>query len=223
MEILGVTKAVVEYLRDRIITGELQAGQKLNETDLSSLLGISRPPLREAFRILEEGDLVVSVPRRGCYVADVSLEEFEQLYQAREMTECYVIDLLKEKKKKEFHEIKKALSEAAQVSFPSPDNPKEHLEYLSKFANFHRQLVKTCENIKIIGFYEKLNLNISRYQFMYAYLPGLTSDSQADHEHVLELIEDGEYAEAKKHLRTHIKSFVKLMKARMDGKIEPSK
>ncbi|MBW2123631.1 MAG: GntR family transcriptional regulator, partial [Deltaproteobacteria bacterium] len=68
MEIRGVTKSLVDYLRTQIITGNLPPGQKLNEIRLSSDLGVSRPPLREAFRILEHDRLVASIPRKGTYV-----------------------------------------------------------------------------------------------------------------------------------------------------------
>ena len=54
MEILGVTKSTVPYLKEQIITGELAPGRKLNEIQISSHLGMSRPPLREVFRVLED-------------------------------------------------------------------------------------------------------------------------------------------------------------------------
>ncbi len=77
------------------ITGELKPGQKLNECGLSEELGISRPPLRETFRILEKDQLVVAIPRKGTYVTELSIRDFEEVCQIREMVECYVVDLLK--------------------------------------------------------------------------------------------------------------------------------
>ena len=89
MDISGVTQNTLDYLKFKIITGEFQPNQKLNETVLSAQLGISRPPLREAFRLLEQHHLVVSIPRKGCYVSDVSFEDFIEIYQTREMIEEY--------------------------------------------------------------------------------------------------------------------------------------
>ena len=215
MRILGVTWSVVEHLRDDIITSELAAGQKLNEIELSSQLGISRAPLREAFRILEEGHLVDSVPRRGCYVSDVSLEDFEGLYQARRMVECYSIDLIKEKKITAFPDIAQALHECSGVADPPPNDRRKKLAYLRLFAKFHEKLVETAGNRQLISFYRKISLNLSRYQFMYAYLPGVTSDSQADHSEILTLMKRGEYERSKQLLRAHIKHFVNLMEPKM--------
>ena len=94
MEILGVSKSAVQHLRNLIISGQLAPGQRLNEVDLSSRLGISRPPLREAFRYLENENLVIRIPRRGCYVTEVSMEDCLQIFDARQMIECYAVDIL---------------------------------------------------------------------------------------------------------------------------------
>ena len=51
MNPLSITESIVEHLRIHIIVGALKPGQKLNEVKLSSHLGVSRPPLREAFRV----------------------------------------------------------------------------------------------------------------------------------------------------------------------------
>ena len=215
MRILGVTWSVVEHLRDDIITSELAAGQKLNEIELSSQLGISRAPLREAFRILEEGHLVASVPRKGCYVSDVSSEDFKAFYQAREMVECYSIDLIKEKKITTFPDIEQAIHECSGAAVPPQNDRRKKLAYLRLFAKFHEKLVERAGNRQLISFYRQISLNLSRYQFMYAYLPGVTSDSQADHSEILTLMKRGEYKRSKQLLRAHIKHFVNLMEPKM--------
>ena len=64
LEVQSLTKSVLEYIRNRIITGDLVPGQRLNENELASRLKVSRPPIREAFRVLESEHLVVSVLRK---------------------------------------------------------------------------------------------------------------------------------------------------------------
>ena len=215
MEILGVTMTSLEYLRDKIITGELTAGQRLNETELSLKLGVSRPPLREAFRILEEDQLVVSLPRKGTFVAEISVEDFVEIYQAREMLECYCIDLIQEKNIKTFPLIERALEESGALSVPPDDKPKEKMEFLETFADFHHRLIESAGNKQLIHFYKRIGFHLFRYQFMYAYLPGLTDVSQDAHWEILNHIKEGRYHEAKELVRYHIRSFVQLMKTRM--------
>ena len=223
MRILNVTWSVVEHLRDKIITGELPAGKKLNEIELSSQIGISRAPLREAFRILEEGNLVISVPRRGTYVSDVSLEDCKELYHARQMVECYCIDLIRENKINAFQGVERALLECSGATLPPEGDRQRMLAYLRIFAGFHEKFVETTGNRQLISFYRKISLNLSRYQFMYAYMPGLTRDSQAEHAEVLALIKVGEYEGAKQLLRDHIKYFVDLMQQKiLSSEVEKS-
>ncbi len=217
MEVLSVTTAVLEYLRDRIISGELKAGQRLSEAELATSLEVSRGPIREAFRVLEKEQLVVSFPRRGTFVSEVSVEDFLDLYQAREMLECYAIELLKESEKRELSEVEGALDKTVDLPFPPPGDTEAKLKYLRAFSNFHFKLVEAAGNKRVTKFYRDISNHLLRYQFMYAYIPGLTKNSQKDHTQILNLIKAGEYDKAKEFLRVHIRSFVKLMKSWMFG------
>ncbi|MBW1716676.1 MAG: GntR family transcriptional regulator [Deltaproteobacteria bacterium] len=122
MKIKSITESVTEYLRLQIITGEFAPGQKLNETELASRLNISRPPLREAFRISENEHLVVSVPRKWTYVTDISIEDLEKVYQAREMLEWYAIDFLKYKNIRDLPTVIASVESASDLSIPPQDN-----------------------------------------------------------------------------------------------------
>lgn len=70
---------VLRHLRERIASGDLAAGDRLVERDLSASYGISRGPVREAIMVLEQEGLVVSHPYRGAVVVDVSQEEIAEI------------------------------------------------------------------------------------------------------------------------------------------------
>ena len=70
---------VVRALREAIVTGGLRPGDRLVEADVSKRMGISRGPVREALRQLEQEGLVVSLPYRGTEVVGVSQGEVEQV------------------------------------------------------------------------------------------------------------------------------------------------
>ena len=130
MEILNVTTTALQVLREKIITGELKSGQKLNETGLSVKLGISRPPLREAFRVLEKDHMVVNIPRKGTYVAELSVRDFEELSQTREMIECYTIDLLRASNIRNLPKVTLAINRALSLPLPlNTVNPEQLLNY----------------------------------------------------------------------------------------------
>jgi len=204
MEIKSVQNSVVEYLRSQIATGRLGANQKLNENQLASKLGISRPPIREAFRILESEHLVVTIPRKGAYVSDLSIEDLKGLSEVREMIECYTIDLLKSKNIKDLPQVELAFAEASRLSFPSLDNLDEMLHYHKVFANFHIKLVESAGNYRLLQFYKAISSNLTRYQIIYLFIPGAAPHSVKEHHQVLDLIKMGSYEKAKEVMRQHI-------------------
>jgi DNA-binding GntR family transcriptional regulator len=215
MEILGVTNSTVQYLREQIITGELAPGQKLSEMAISSHLGISRPPLREAFRVLENEHLVLSIPRKGCYVTQVSMEDCRHIYEAREMIECHAVELLKAQNVRELPEV------ASAVASVSPDLPKQDSGNQGKikgsenpFPGFHIKLVESTGNRWVVRLYNSISSNLARYQYM-CFVPRLLAKVQEEHEQILDFIRRGNYDQAKDLLRFHINSFFKVIEDRI--------
>src|SRR5260221_14622935 len=84
-------EAVAEALRTRILSGELREGFQLRQEVLAAELGVSRIPLREAFRQLEGEGLVTIVPHHGTLVSVLSVEEIGELFDLRAMIESDLI------------------------------------------------------------------------------------------------------------------------------------
>ena len=215
MKIDGVTDSVVKFLRAKIITGELLSGQKLNEVELALELDVSRPSLREAFRILEQKHLIVNIPRKGSYVAELSIDDFTALYHAREMIECYAINLLEISGKKELPEVEATVKITSKLVLPPGNDPQQKLEHLQALILFHYRLVEACGNKHILRFYDTIASNLARYQFIYLYKPNLSTDSYEDHRNILDNIGQGEYSEAKAILMNHMSHFSALMHSLM--------
>jgi len=224
IEIKGVTKTVLEYLRNRIVTGELLPGQRLNERQLTSDFGISRAPLREAFRLLENENLVVSRPRRGAYVTELTKGDFLQVYQVREMIECFAIDLLKSRNIKHLPE---ALSNPTLAVTPSPpltSSPEEKLAYINLNANFHVSLIQATGNSWLLRFYQTISATLTRCQFMYAFTPGMSKRAAEDHQQLRDCFRVGDYEEAKRLMKIHINHFLKVLLKKSDmGGHHPNK
>ncbi|MCY7318405.1 MAG: GntR family transcriptional regulator [Ramlibacter sp.] len=67
-------------LRERIFSGELAPGVFLDEVALSTEMRISRTPLREALKVLTAEGLVRHEPRRGCFVAEVTARDLDEIF-----------------------------------------------------------------------------------------------------------------------------------------------
>lgn len=77
----SLPEAAAERLRTLIIEGELPPGARLNERELSERLGVSRTPLREAFRMLAADGLLVRLPNRGAQVVSLSREDVRHAFE----------------------------------------------------------------------------------------------------------------------------------------------
>lgn len=84
---------VVDALRSRIARHDLPPGSKLREIALAEEFDISRPRLREAFRVLEERGLIERIPNRGAVVARLSVEKVKALFDIREVLEALSVRL----------------------------------------------------------------------------------------------------------------------------------
>jgi len=216
MKIVNVTTSALQFLREKIITGELKSGERLNEASLSSKLGISRPPLREALRILEKDQMAVNIPRKGTYVTELSVKDFEELSQIREMIECYTIDYLKTSHIRNLPKVTLAFNKA--LSLPNPLNsvdPEQLLNYIKVFLDFHTSLVDSSGNSQLAHIYHSINFNLARYQFIYFYINGTAKHSLDDHKRILEFVRNGNYDEAKEELKKHIHYAVEVVKNRI--------
>ena len=68
-----------DYIRSKILEGNMEPGDRVNEFELSEEMGISRGPIREALRQLEQEGLVTYVPNKGCSVAKLTVEDMYEM------------------------------------------------------------------------------------------------------------------------------------------------
>lgn len=138
--------AVVDGIRDQILSGELQPGDRLRQDELADMFGVSTMPVREALRHLQAEGLVTFHPNKGATVAEISVAEYEEIYRIREELEVLAAewaaqdfsridvkllgDLLAEieQAEAEFHDVPRRLALVRSFSFTVLNaSEKEHL------------------------------------------------------------------------------------------------
>ena len=80
LKIESIADGVKKYLEQKIVTGKLKPGQQIKEQDLAESLGVSRPPIREAFKILEAEGLITRVPNKGAFVTEIEEKDIWEIY-----------------------------------------------------------------------------------------------------------------------------------------------
>lgn len=84
---------VVIYVKSKILKGEIKQGSKINENELAKELGISRGPVREALRQIEQEGLVTYLPNKGCSVTTLTPEDMTEMYLIRSSLEALAVKI----------------------------------------------------------------------------------------------------------------------------------
>lgn len=90
---MSLTDEIRTRLRQQILAGELEPGQRITEQGVAQEMGTSPGPVREAFVALQKEGLLISFPRRGTFVANISELESHVAYEVRARIEPYAAEL----------------------------------------------------------------------------------------------------------------------------------
>ena len=143
---------IVDYLRDEIVSGRLSPGERLRELELSSRLGVSRGPIREALRELEKDGLVQVKSYSGTIVASLSREEVCEVYQVRSAIEKKAFELLWPRRDRGYkHEFVRR-HDALLAAIAKQDV----VEIVAAEMCFHRYPYERADNHLLLAVWEQL-------------------------------------------------------------------
>jgi len=195
-----MSEEIADILRENIISGNINPGEKVNEYQAAKLLNISRPPIREAFRLLAAEGLITLVPRKGAFVSKLSIQEVKEVYEMKSMMESFAVRLaiptVDEKELSELDSINNSMEEKIkQNNFKA---------ILKLNIEFHRKMIKMSKNKKLIRFYESIVLSIRRYQRVGLSAPTSWEISLQEHKNIVGAIRSENIELAEKLCREHI-------------------
>lgn len=190
---------IARHLRDAIIRGDIRPGERLNESLITKDLASSRSPVREALRILEAEGLVTVKPHRGAYVRSLSERDLVEIFQVRVMFETHALRPGVGHDPAVIDTMQAALDHAA-GALAEKSYETWHVESL----RFHAALVSLAGNAHLVQLYQELQISLRRYQIFLIHLPERPTNSQHDHERVLEALKRGDRALALERLVAHL-------------------
>ena len=88
----SLTDEIVDIIRDRILKGEYKIGEKIKENQIATEFKVSRTPIREAFKQLENEGLIDYVPNRGCFAKGFTRQDIEDIYAVRKALELMAVE-----------------------------------------------------------------------------------------------------------------------------------
>lgn len=199
---------VFENLREAILEGKLEPGQRLMEVQLAEQLGVSRTPVREAIRKLELEGLVVMLPRKGAYVADVSLKDIIDVLEIRSTLEGLAAYLAADRITEEGVERLKAIAEDFKQSIERKDDIEK---LLKKDVEFHECIFNATNNTKLSQIINTLWEQVHRFRTTYISDFDTSTHLVEEHNNILNAIISGDNELAKKYAIDHIEKAEQFM------------
>ena len=88
----SLTDEIAAIVRDRILKGEYEIGEKIKENQIATELRVSRTPIREAFKLLENEGLIDYIPNRGCFAKGFTKQDVDDIYAVRAALEMLAVE-----------------------------------------------------------------------------------------------------------------------------------
>ncbi len=189
-------------LREAIVTGKIQAGEKLNEPKLAEQYQVSRGPLREAIRRLVAMGLVQHKPHVGASVIPLEITRIVELYEVREALEGVAAGLAALRMSdEEISELKKLLEVHRQHC---ESNAGEYMQAEGDF-DFHYQIIKGARNELLAHqLCNELYHLIRMVRFQTSRFKARPNRALVEHEQLIYAIENRDAALAEMLMRRHI-------------------
>jgi len=205
---------VFDVLMSAIMQGQLSPGERLLEVQLADEMGVSRTPVREAIRRLELEGFVVMVPRKGAYVAGLSIKDVEEVYEIRTVLETLAVHLAAQRMQpadyKQLDELAEKMCATWQEG--NVDN------WVSMDAAFHELLYKFSRNERLVAMMGNIMEQLSRYRIISLANVEVRHNSLSEHQELIEALKrhDSEAAgkAAAKHIENTKQTLINMLNAK---------
>jgi len=197
-ERLTAHQLVYEFLRDRILTGQYEAGMRLRPEQIAAELGVSRMPVREAVRQLDAQGLLTTLPNRGVVVSKLTPEEVVELFEIRAPLEGLAARFAVA------HITDEALLDIDHLLARMRLVADKHLLWIERHEDLHDRICQLSRRVRLCQMARQLRMQVQPYLRLFTSTGGSPELSAFRHELILDALRarDGDRAEAA--MREHV-------------------
>lgn len=209
-----IWQTIAQDLKDAIIKGELEPGQRLRVTDLIERYGVSNTPIREAIHYLESQDFVRSIPRRMVVIREITLKDIEDTYDIQIALEGMAAGLAARNSSEA--EIKKLSNLFDRMEKAIESGNIAH--YAKIHQNFHEQCAAFSGNQRLSPLIRNARDQVQRFRFIMFHYPTRMRQTLKEHHRILQAIKDRDVGTAELAMREHIRisaDFLKNIKQKL--------
>lgn len=184
---------ILEEIREAILKGTFKPGEKVPEPELAERFGISRTPIREAFRQLESEGYLTVVPRKGAVVTALSERDVEEFYSIKSILEGYAARIAAERLSDK--DIERLISINDRLRQLAKEGDVK--TFFRIHNEFHDLFIRAAGNDKLAELIGQLVLKFNRLRLTSLSLPGRMEISVQEHEKIIEAFraKNGEQAD----------------------------
>ena len=193
---------VQQRLRQAILTGHFRPGDRLIERELCALLGVSRTPVREALRYLEEHGLVVNIPQKGLVVATMTGAEAREVYEVRAAVESLACRLFAERATSDQQAALQEAVTALEVALEANEVP---LLVAAK-EQFYAVLLSGATNRTLTVIADSLRNRVTWLRYLTLAQPGRAHESVAEMRAILAAVLDRDVERARGASVEHVEA-----------------
>lgn len=194
-------EVVYEELRMLILTSKIPPGTRMMEIELAEKMGVSRTPIREAIRKLEEEGFVQIEPRRGAYVSKISVQDMVNILEVRETLDGLAAYLAAQRMTKE---QKRALQEESH-RFDEAVKLGDKDEMIKRDSNFHTLIVEGSQNNYLGHMTERVQELVLRFRYIYYKDFKRAEEMPAEHHRMYKAIVERRAEDARTESVEHIR------------------
>ncbi len=199
---LPLRDVVFQTLRQAILKGELQPGERLMEIKLADTLGVSRTPIREAIRKLELEGLVVMIPRKGAAVANITEKDTKNVLEVRRTLEMFAVEVACDR----ITEEQMAQLKEAAKAFEASKGSMDLIRIAETDIHFHEIIYEATHNERLVQILSNLRENMYRYRIEYLKDSNYYDSLVGEHQEILDAIEAGDKEKARVCMKDHIEN-----------------
>ena len=197
---LPLRDVVFNTLREAILKGELKPGERLMEMHLANKLGVSRTPIREAIRMLEQEGLAVTIPRRGAQVAKMTEKDLQDVLEVRDaLDELAVACACERMTDEQFTQLKKAM-----VAFEAATKTDDVRTIVETDEAFHDVIYAAAANPKLENIINSAREQMYRYRYEYVKDTSVYKQLIEEHKAIMKGFENRDVEYVKAIMHTHL-------------------
>jgi DNA-binding GntR family transcriptional regulator len=195
----NIFKDLVVFIRNKILSGELNPGDRIVETHLASELGISQTPVREALRQLQGEGIVTVVPNKGPMVRSLDPDDLFDIYSVRSMLEGLAIRLAVQ------HATDEELAQLKQAYNRFKDGLADEKGSFMPGDSYriHEQIVKLSRHSRVISMYESTSVLVAIANRRLGANRSIRAEIER-HEELLDALQQRDPDHAERTMRKHI-------------------